>query len=302
MESSRPHSKDWLNDTRDNWWNGDFLELLAGRFGLDQVVDVLDVGSGHGHWGQTLLPVLPPAARLTGVDREAEWREQAGARAVELGIADRATYVTGQAEHLPFADATFDLVTCQTVLIHLADVNRAIEEMLRVLRPGGRLLVAEPNNAAAQLIRNSVTSSWTVERRVRSAWFQMMCEAGKASLGLGDNSVGDELPGLFAATGLQEVDVYLADKVASIFPPYGTAARRLLEDELRLVEGRMGPWPRDETRRYFLASGGSESEFEDGWAARMAQNERIREEIEAGRLWSAGASVMFVVGGRKPLT
>jgi ubiquinone/menaquinone biosynthesis C-methylase UbiE len=299
VESSRPHSEDWLNDTRDAWWNRDFLQLLAGRFGFGDVGEILDVGSGQGHWGRALLPVLPRVARLTGVDREADWREQAEARSVELGIADRATYVTGEVERLPFADATFDLVTCQTVLIHVADVNGAIEEMLRVLRPDGRIVVVEPNNAAAQLIRNSVTSNWPVERRVRSAWFQMVCEMGKTSIGLGDNSVGDEIPGLFAAAGVQEVDVYLADKVASIFPPYGPETRELLEDELRLVEGRMGPWPRDETRRYFLAGGGSESEFEDGWAARMEQNERIREEIQAGRFWSAGASVMYVVGGRK---
>lgn len=233
------------------------------------------------------------------MDREAEWCERATARAAKFGIAERATYLTGRAESLPFAEATFDLVTCQTVLIHLADVKGAIEEMLRVLRPGGRLMVAEPNNAATQLVRTSVTGSRPVEQRVRSAWFQMVCEAGKASLGLGDNSVGDELPGLFAEAGAREVDVYLADKVFSIFPPYDEAARRLLEEELRLVEREMGPWPEDESRRYFLAGGGSESEFEDGWAARMEQNERIREEIEAERFWSAGTSIMYVVGGRK---
>lgn len=301
MASSRPHSQDWLNQTRDSWWNGDFLELLARRFGFDELNEVLDVGSGHGHWGQALLAFLPSDARLSGVDREAEWVDRARERALEIGIADRVSYLTGRVEQLPFPDAAFDLVTCQTVLIHLADVPIAIAEMARVLRPGGWLVVAEPNNAAARLIRNSVTKAHSVERRARSAWFQMTCEAGKASLGLGDNSVGDELPGLFTAAGLGEVTVYLADKVSAIFPPYDEAARRLLDEELRLVEQRMGPWPEEETRRYFVAGGGSESEFGQLWAQRMEENEQIREEIEAQRFWSAGASVMYVVGGRKPL-
>lgn len=299
MEASRPHSEDWLNETRDAWWDLDYLLLLARRFGFDRVGDVLDVGSGHGHWGQTLLKVLPTDARLTGVDREAAWTEQAQARAEGLGIADRADYLTGEAEHLPFPDGSFDLVTCQTVLIHVADVAAAIKEMIRVLRPGGRLVVAEPNNATGELVKNSVTSTWSVDRRLRLARFQMTCEAGKAALGLGDNSVGDEVPHLFAAAGLEEITAHLADKVASVFPPYDEEAQMLVAEALRLVEERMGPWPEAEARRYFLGSGGSEGDFEEGWALRMHENECIREEIEAGRFWSAGVSVLYVVGGRK---
>ena len=302
MESPRPHSEDWLNASRDQWWNRDFLELLARRFGFEEVVDVLDVGSGQGHWGQTLLSVLPPEVRLTGVDREAVWTEKARARAAELGFAERTTYVTGAAERLPVPDAAFDLVTCQTVLIHLPDLEAALAEMLRVLRPGGRLVVAEPNNGANEMVRNSVTSAWPPERRARTAWFQMVCEAGQVELGLGDNSVGDEVAHRFAAAGLVEVTAYLADKVFSIFPPYDAAARTTLEEEIRLVDARLGPWPEDETRRYFIAGGGSEAEFDHCWAARMEQNAEVREQIEAGRFWSAGGSLMYVVGGRKPPT
>src|SRR5215471_21826965 len=49
------HSAEYFGDTRDYWWNLDFLELIGKRLSFDHVQDVLDVGSGVGHWGQLTL-------------------------------------------------------------------------------------------------------------------------------------------------------------------------------------------------------------------------------------------------------
>jgi ubiquinone/menaquinone biosynthesis C-methylase UbiE len=62
-------------------------------------------------------------ARVQGVDREAFWVEKAAARATAHGLADRFSYQVAVAEKIPFADASFDLVTCQTVLIHCCPVD-----------------------------------------------------------------------------------------------------------------------------------------------------------------------------------
>ncbi len=77
-----------------------------------------------------LLPHLPAQARLVGVDREEAFLELAREGTDPL----RSTFVVGTAENLPFEDASFDLVTCQLVMIHLADPMRALAEMRRVLR------------------------------------------------------------------------------------------------------------------------------------------------------------------------
>jgi len=110
------HSAEYFGETRDYWWNLDFLELMGRRLSLDRVHDVLDVGCGIGHWGQLLANVLPRAARVQGVDRDPLWVEKASSRAAALNLADRFSYQVSVAETLPFADASFDLVTCQTVL------------------------------------------------------------------------------------------------------------------------------------------------------------------------------------------
>ncbi len=49
---------------------------------------------------------------------------------------------------LPFPNATFDSTFCVAVLQHISDVPRAISEMARVTRPGGRIVAVEPDNAA----------------------------------------------------------------------------------------------------------------------------------------------------------
>jgi trans-aconitate methyltransferase len=83
------HSAEYFGDTRDHWWNPDFLELIGKRLSFDRVQDVLDVGCGVGHWGQLLANVIPPSARVRGVDRDSLWVEKAAARAAARGLADR---------------------------------------------------------------------------------------------------------------------------------------------------------------------------------------------------------------------
>lgn len=65
-KKTNPHSKQYFNDTRDFWWNKDFLQLMANRLCLKDVQKVLDVGCGQGHWGLLLLPFLHPAAPPRG--------------------------------------------------------------------------------------------------------------------------------------------------------------------------------------------------------------------------------------------
>src|SRR5262245_44917605 len=86
------HSAEYFGDTRDFWWNQDFLELMAARWQLARVSDVLDVGCGVGHWGALLGRVLPPEARVTGVDRDPSWVEKARERARARGEEGRFCY------------------------------------------------------------------------------------------------------------------------------------------------------------------------------------------------------------------
>ncbi|GAA0221273.1 class I SAM-dependent methyltransferase [Cryptosporangium japonicum] len=92
------------------------------------------------------LPHYPADARLTGVEWSPQMLEQARRRAVRLGR--KIDLTIGDAQALRFADDEFDTVVCTFSLCAIPDERRAVDEMVRVLRPGGLLLLADHVEAA----------------------------------------------------------------------------------------------------------------------------------------------------------
>ncbi|GGM51273.1 ubiquinone/menaquinone biosynthesis methyltransferase [Longimycelium tulufanense] len=99
--------------------------------------DVLEVAVGTG----LNLAEYPEHVRLTGIDLSEAMLEIARGRATELGR--EVSLLQGNAHELPFAEATFDTVVCTLGLCTIPDPDRAVGEMRRVLRPGGRLILVD---------------------------------------------------------------------------------------------------------------------------------------------------------------
>ncbi len=100
---------------------------------------VLDVATGAGH---TALAFAPRVARVVATDLAAPMLEQGRRLAAERGIGN-VSFEPADAEALPYADGSFDLVTCRAAPHHFARPQRFLAEARRVLRPGGRLLVQD---------------------------------------------------------------------------------------------------------------------------------------------------------------
>lgn len=101
--------------------------------GLRASDDLLDVGTGRGHFPGRLRE-SGHAGRLVGLDQSIGMIEKA--RTSFSGV----EFIVGDAMNLPFADSSFDAVSARHMLYHVPDVQRALEEARRVLRPGGRFL------------------------------------------------------------------------------------------------------------------------------------------------------------------
>lgn len=108
---------------------------------------ILDVGCGSGWFLMELRERYVAAGHTpTAVGVEASESQLVNlARRAHREKLEQVVPVIGNAEHLPFADASFDLVTCSEVLEQVNNPLRALAEMGRVLKPGGHLLVSAPS-------------------------------------------------------------------------------------------------------------------------------------------------------------
>jgi len=299
--NTQPHSADYFGETRSYWWNDDFLDLMAKNWQLNQVGSVLDVGCGVGHWGFTLARILPQDAQVTGVDMEDAWVKEARNRAEAYGLSHRYFYQQGDVNHLPFPDNKFDMVTCQTVLIHVPDIEKALQEMLRVLKPSGIMVLIEPSNIMHSLSLSTADMQESTDDIIDVAKFQLLCERGKYNLKEGYISIGDQLPGYLHKLGLKDIQIRISDKAKSLFPPYeGSRQQSLIEEFRDNVKKDFWIWNKENSKKYYLAGGGDPDKFEFYWKkALYRQNNIVVNGVQKGTFATAGGKVTYCISARK---
>jgi SAM-dependent methyltransferase len=119
--------------------DADVLDLIRLAARLSPASRVLDVACGP---GLVSLALAPHAAHLTGLDVTPAMLDQARELQKRRGLANL-TWEHGRADALPHPDATFDAVVTRWSFHHLLDPAAALKEMVRVCRPGGRVVLAD---------------------------------------------------------------------------------------------------------------------------------------------------------------
>lgn len=140
----------WLGATTERLEQVAVFELAGSLEGLC----VLDAGCGDGTYA---IGAAARGADVTGVDLSAEVLRAARRRAVNANV--QIALIEADVRKLPFADESFDVALAITVLCFVEDVDAALAELARVLRPGGRLIIGELGRS----------STWAAWRRIR-AW------------------------------------------------------------------------------------------------------------------------------------
>nr|MBA2596351.1 class I SAM-dependent methyltransferase [Chloroflexia bacterium] len=102
---------------------------------------VIDVATGTGLVAVEAANRVGPTGTVLATDFIPEWEPHVAAAAADAGVTNVA-FATMPAESLAVPDASFDVVYCQFGLMFMPDPIGALQEMLRVLRPGGRLGIA----------------------------------------------------------------------------------------------------------------------------------------------------------------
>ena len=232
-------------------------ELVREALALSVGDHLLDVGCGNGEEVRAAA-ALVGTGRAVGLDMsealvsEALRRTPAGTRNVE--------FVVGDAHALPFSDDSFDAVRTERVLQHVADPTAVVGEMVRVLRPGGRLAAWEPDWGLAFVDSSDTVTTAAVLDRVstaaRNPW------------------IGRALRRLFRDAGLGEVFVLPRVGLLSEF----TVADERLHLTRHVQDG--------------VSNGTIERELADEWLDRLKM-------ADAAGSFLAGVCG-FVAGGRKP--
>jgi ubiquinone/menaquinone biosynthesis C-methylase UbiE len=132
---------------------------------------VLEIGVGTG----LSFPHYPPVEALVAVDPSEPMLQRARQRAAELGR--KVTLVEAPAEGLPFEDDSFDTVVSLAVLCTVDDQARALSEIRRVLRPGGRLVFLEHVRSAEPKL-----ASWQDRLERPWGWFAGGCHPNRRTL------------------------------------------------------------------------------------------------------------------------
>jgi ubiquinone/menaquinone biosynthesis C-methylase UbiE len=156
---------------------------------------VLDVGCGTGADVRALAASVGPTGRVVGVDNSTQLVDEARTQSAGQGLDATVGFQVADAHDLPFAEASFDAVRAERVFMHLARPDRALAEMIRVTRPGGRLLVADPDHGMWALDH----SDRHLTRTLLAWWFDVIANPW----------IARGMPARLDAAGLREVRVSL---------------------------------------------------------------------------------------------
>lgn len=126
-------------------WGSKTVDCFAPQFSPEDIFagkSVLDMGCGAS--GKSLYYISIGAEKVVGVDIVPHYKKEAEDFARELGFEDRFTFILGDALNLPVADGSFDVVIMNDFMEHIYDPEKALQEALRVLAPGGRVYINFP--------------------------------------------------------------------------------------------------------------------------------------------------------------
>lgn len=191
-----------LKHLRDRWWDASFTAFLQDALVPQPGERILDVGCGAGTAELILAALQPGGVRFVGIDLlEARLRDARRAMREQDLTADLAA---ADAARLPFAPGSFDAAFAIAVLQHVPRPRAVVDALRRVLRPGGRLVLAEPDNAARYWFSDPASGH---EAFAHATEFYSLVE--DAASEESDPSVGPRVPRLVRAAGFEVLAVHL---------------------------------------------------------------------------------------------
>jgi len=189
-----------LKNLREQWWDTEFSGFLQETLRPRPGNRILDVGCGEGTAELSLGRLRISQLSLVAIDRNLERVTFTAAEGRSHNY--RLKVATADVTHLPFTSGAFDATFCVAVLQHVMDLPRAVRELARVTRSGGRVLTVEPDNAARYWYSSSAAGARAFAES--TAFFTALRVSRGDSA---DAAVGPRVSALFAPCGIEPVSV-----------------------------------------------------------------------------------------------
>ncbi len=185
------------------------------HFDLAGVTSILDVGAGLGQMTRALAHAAGPRVRVVGIERDERQLTEARRQAAEDGEAELVELRQGDAEHLPLSEdewGRFDLAHTRFLLEHVRDPLAVVRQMVRAVRPGGRVVLIDDDHELLQVAPDCPEFA-----RVWRIYWEAFRDRGQ------DPLVGRRLPQILRQAGCTSVRVtsvfYGATRGMELFDP-----------------------------------------------------------------------------------
>ena len=251
---------------------------------------IVDIGCGTGDFTRHLADLAKGNCKIIGVDARTASIRSAEKGTARAGLATRISYRKGDAYKIPVKDNWTDLTCCRTLLMHLKEPLKAVQEMTRITRPGGTVAAVEPGRLNSAYIPEEEGLT-KLALRLGNAYYD-----GVRKLEGKYYSIGERLPTIFHKAGLREIGAEVqADAYLTMDP------RRRLED----VRDELGFYLEvfKETKkldgRAMIAGGASKSQIDryNQWFEKWARG-LLRDDQKLRDYTGLSVAGMFLVAGR----
>jgi ubiquinone/menaquinone biosynthesis C-methylase UbiE len=163
------------------------------RLPLTQARRILALGCGTGVEVRALRRLTRPEVAIVGVDHSPALIDAARRLTADEGLAGNVSYQVGDAHHLPYGDAEFDLVTLHTLISHVDDPPQVLREARRLVRPGGIIAIFDGDYASLTFAYPDHALAKTIEEKL-------------IQLVVANPRIMRDLPRLLRETGLELVE------------------------------------------------------------------------------------------------
>jgi len=184
-------------------WKDELIPMLYRHLGVKPGITAIDVGCGSGFFTRLIAKGLKGQGEAVGVDIDEKLLSSARELAEKEGLHSLTAFKKASAYRLPFPNNFADVVACHTLLYILGKPMKALDEMVRVAKPHGRIVAIEPDYRGCVIYSPFNEKSDELARKFNDALIKTFKKVYGADL-----CIGSKLPSIFMKAQLKQVEAY----------------------------------------------------------------------------------------------